>query len=159
MPQGPGVLNLALAFTAPKAATIEDVYRLLATSICSAAEPFGAKLTPGETSGSFCDGVWNLSHDGRKVVGTAQRWRPLSNGETRVLAHALILIDADSRTAAKAVGDYHREMKFSPISADAHTTLAEVCGGLDTASFAASLESSALSELRQLTGRTCAEAA
>ncbi|MCB1385934.1 MAG: hypothetical protein KDJ80_08325 [Nitratireductor sp.] len=41
--------------------------------------------------GSFCDGAWNVVVEGRKLAGTAQRWRATPAGRV-VLIHAAILI-------------------------------------------------------------------
>ena len=49
-------------------------------------------------TGSFCDGRFNLAVCAqgrlRKIAGSAQYWRR-GNGRQAVLAHALLLIDAD----------------------------------------------------------------
>ncbi|MBT0958420.1 hypothetical protein IV417_13605 [Alphaproteobacteria bacterium KMM 3653] len=120
VPQGPGVLNLALAFDADRRFTIEDGYRLI-TRIIQGAIPAG--WSTGATPSSFCDGAWNLSLNGRKVVGTAQRIRPLGNGMRRILAHALILVEGDLAAGAAAVDAFHRDLSLGPIDAGVHTTL------------------------------------
>lgn len=120
VPQGPGVLNLALAFTADPTFTIEDGYRLT-TQIIQHAIP--ARWSTGATPNSFCDGAWNLSLNGRKVVGTAQRIRPVGNGQRRILAHALILAEGDLAAGAAAVDAFHRDLSLGPIDAGVHTTL------------------------------------
>lgn len=120
VPQGPGVLNLALAFTADRTFTIEDGYRLI-TRIIQGAIPAG--WATGATPNSFCDGTWNLSLNGRKVVGTAQRVRPLGSGQRRILAHALILVDCDLVAGAAAVDAFHRDLSLGPIDERVHTTV------------------------------------
>lgn len=120
VPQGPGVLNLALAFTADRTFTIEDGYRLI-TQIIQGVIPAG--WTTGATPNSFCDGAWNLSLNGRKVVGTAQRVRPQGHGQRRILAHALILVEGDLSAGAAAVGAFHRDLSLGSIDAGVHTTL------------------------------------
>ena len=129
VPQGPGVMNLAVAFTADRTVTIEDGYRLI-TQIIQDAIPAG--WTTGATPNSFCDGAWNLSLNGRKVVGTAQRIRPVGNGQRRILAHALILVEGDlaagAAAAASAVGTaaaaaFHRDLSLGPIDENVHATL------------------------------------
>ncbi len=120
VPQGPGVLNLALAFTADRTFTIEDGYRLI-TQMIQDAIPTG--WTTGATPNSFCDGAWNLSLNGRKVVGTAQRIRPVGNGQLRILAHALILVEGDLAAGAAAVDAFHRNLSLGAIDVGVHTTL------------------------------------
>jgi lipoate-protein ligase A len=114
------VLNLALAFTADRTFSIEDGYRLI-TRIIQNAIPAG--WATGATPNSFCDGAWNLSLNGRKVVGTAQRIRPVGNGQRRILAHALILVEGDLAAGAAAVDAFHRDLSLGPIDAGVHTTL------------------------------------
>lgn len=120
MPQGPGVLNLALAFTADQKFTIEDGYRLI-TQIIMDAVPAG--WNTGPTPNSFRDGAWNLSLTGRKVVGTAQRIRPVGNGQHRILAHALIMVEGDLAAGAAAVDAFHRDLSLGAIDVGVHTTL------------------------------------
>ncbi|WP_069301755.1 lipoyl protein ligase domain-containing protein [Neptunicoccus sediminis] len=123
VPQGPGVLNLALAFTAHQRFTIEDGYRLITRVICDA---IPAGWTTGATPYSFCDGAWNMSLTDRKVVGTAQRIHPIGGGRRRILAHALILVKGDIAAGAAAVGGFHRDLGLGPVKAGVHTTLESV---------------------------------
>lgn len=122
VPQGPGVINLALAFNAPKGFTIEDGYRLLVAVIRNGLTM--TDLATGDTPNSFCDGAWNLSRDGQKLVGTAQKWRPMGGGLPRVLAHAMILATDDYRPGTDAVSAFHTALSLPPVSPDAHTSLA-----------------------------------
>ncbi|MEP2427969.1 MAG: hypothetical protein ABJH99_18295, partial [Tateyamaria sp.] len=117
-----------LAFTADRTFTIEDGYRLI-TRIIQNAIPAG--WATGATPNSFCDGAWNLSLNSRKVVGTAQRIRPLGNGQRRILAHALILVEGDLAAGAAAVDAFHRDLSFDPIDAGVHTTLDRAIPSLD----------------------------
>ena len=108
------------SFTADRTVTIEDGYRLI-TQIIQDAIPAG--WTTGATPNSFCDGAWNLSLNGRKVVGTAQRIRPVGNGQRRILAHALILVEGDLAAGAAAVDAFHRDLSLGPIDENVHATL------------------------------------
>jgi len=125
VPQRPGIVNLALCFTAGTQFSIEDGYRLITDVITAALKTTDAQLIAGTTPNSFCDGKWNLSLDGRKVVGTAQRIRPLGGGSRRILAHALILLEGDIQTGARAVDGLHADLDLTPILSEAHTTLSE----------------------------------
>lgn len=128
VPQGPGVMNIALAFTTPRGFLIEDGYRLLTGAIRTALGPNGRHLETGATPQSFCDGAWNLAIGGRKVVGTAQRWRGSGEGHLRVLAHALILTGGDVAPGAAAVDALHADLGLPPVRAEVHVTLAEALG-------------------------------
>jgi hypothetical protein len=58
----------------------------------------GIASSAREVKGSFCDGRFNLATmlggRARKIAGTAQYWRR-SGTRHAVLAHALLLVDAD----------------------------------------------------------------
>ena len=97
VPLGQGVLNLSLAWrtTAAPGDLMEPVYHLLVDRLSAALRELGLRAQPGEVTGSFCDGRFNLALGGRKLVGTAQQWRRSERGGHLALAHALILLDAD----------------------------------------------------------------
>jgi lipoate-protein ligase A len=106
VPQGPGVLNLSLAYPvrATMGALSEAVYQHLCTLLAGTLNTLGVLTHWQAVEGSFCDGRFNLAwgpgHDARKIAGTAQYWRRArtdSSGEPRyaVLAHAVLLVDAD----------------------------------------------------------------
>lgn len=96
VPQGPGIWNLSLVWPASGAAAdgLQAVYAALCGELASAFARLGVRAEPGDVPGSFCDGRWNLAIDGRKFVGTAQAWTRV-HGRTLVLAHAVIVVDAD----------------------------------------------------------------
>jgi hypothetical protein len=100
VPQGPGVLNLSLAYPCEGSpgALAQPVYAHLCALLDRALTGLGINSQPGLVLGSFCDGRFNLTvtEQGtpRKIAGTAQYWRR-ANGRQAVLAHALLLIDAD----------------------------------------------------------------
>lgn len=102
VPQGPGILNLSLAFPVQGRPMdhSEAAYLLICRIIQDALAPFGIPTQAQAVEGSFCDGRFNLavSEPVRKVVGTAQVWRRIPAGppETHVgLVHALILTQID----------------------------------------------------------------
>lgn len=100
VPQGPGILNVTLAYPCAGAAgdMAEQVYAHLCQLLTQALARLGIAAFARSVQGSFCDGRFNLavSHQGstRKIAGTAQYWRRAS-GRQAVLAHALLLVDAD----------------------------------------------------------------
>jgi lipoate-protein ligase A len=105
VPQGPGILNLSLAY--PLHATIgtmaDAVYLHLCKILADALRHVGVQTHWRAVEGSFCDGRFNLAwgpaDDARKIAGTAQYWRrvPDATGDATyaVLAHAVLLVDAD----------------------------------------------------------------
>jgi len=95
VPQGPGLANLSLVWRSSAAPTCSDaVYRALCAGLQRALAQIGLAATTQAVEGSFCDGRYNLAVDGRKIAGTAQAWRRIE-GRQVVLAHALLIVDAD----------------------------------------------------------------
>ena len=129
VPLGPGVLNMVMALTIPQSFGITNGYKMLCEPIIRLGERLGLVLEPGATPESFCDGDWNLSFEGRKIVGTAQRLRPLRQGRVRFLGHALILLDGDVTPGAEAVDAFHRDLGLDPIRSDVHMTLQDAMDG------------------------------
>lgn len=105
VPQGPGILNLTLAYPCAGAPGdwSEAVYADLCQVVATALATLGIAASARAVDGSFCDGRFNLAVGRarpRKIAGTAQYWR--RRGEQQaVLAHALLIVDAapDALTA------------------------------------------------------------
>ncbi len=100
VPQGPGILNLSLAYpcSGDPGSALVQVYAHLCGVLGTALTRLGIDTASSVVEGSFCDGRYNLAvaQDGsmRKIAGTAQYWRR-GAGRHAVLAHALLLVDAD----------------------------------------------------------------
>ncbi len=123
-PQGPGVLNLALAFRpAPgRSRSIRDSYAEICQPMADALAVLGIDATATAVSGSFCDGDYNLAVAGRKLVGTAQRWRGGA-----CLAHALILTEIALDPAVSAVQQLATGLGLDQrFDAKAHCRLADL---------------------------------
>lgn len=115
VPQGPGILNLSLAYAVQGLLSdwAEPVYRHLCELLRGALLSLGLVTHWQAVQGSFCDGRFNLAWSNpsgapaspaRKIAGTAQYWRvlPAEGAAPRrhaVLAHAVLLVDADLAAA------------------------------------------------------------
>lgn len=104
VPQGPGILNLSLAYPVqgPPMRHSEPGYLLICGILAEALQTLGITAFPAAVQGSFCDGRYNLAvrrnNDIVKIVGTAQTWRRWP-GQADVhlgLVHALVLLDVDT---------------------------------------------------------------
>jgi lipoate-protein ligase A len=108
VPQGPGILNVSLAYRVRGTAgeLSEAVYRHLCEILREALGNLGLQTHWQAVEGSFCDGRFNLAWgppgDARKIAGTAQYWRRLEAASQAspsplhvVLAHAVLLVSAD----------------------------------------------------------------
>jgi lipoate-protein ligase A len=104
VPQGPGIVNLSLAWPVYHSLgeAAEPIYLFLCGLLQRTLASFGVASHCRAVSGSFCDGRYNLAcgegEQVRKIAGTAQYWRPMAEGRGHVvLAHAVVLLDADWR--------------------------------------------------------------
>lgn len=96
--QGPGIVNLTLCYRSTEAIDLDASYVDLCRPLQMALGALGIATSRGHVPRSFCDGRFNIIVGQRKIVGTAQKWRPLAGGNGHaVLGHALILLDADLR--------------------------------------------------------------
>lgn len=126
VPQGPGLLNLSLVWRALGSAPTgtEAVYRALCGELASSLARLGIAAAPQAVAGSFCDGRFNLAVAGRKLAGTAQSWRRVA-GAPVVLAHAVIVVDADPQALTDAANAFERHLGSGrQYRADALTSVA-----------------------------------
>jgi octanoyl-[GcvH]:protein N-octanoyltransferase len=113
VPHGPGILSLSLAFRPPRSrrCTIESGYDAVCRPLEAALASLGVASERREVKGAFCDGRFDLAVSGRKIAGTAQRWRAGPGGPApergAVLAHAVWLVDADRAAAAAALDRFY----------------------------------------------------
>ena len=109
VPHGEGILQLSLVLPRRNAPvfSMEALYRALCKPLRIALGGLGIETDFGAVPGAFCDGRFNLIHRGRKLAGTAQRWRGGPPGTGVIggyaLAHALLVVDHDLRAAHAAL--------------------------------------------------------
>ncbi|WER49713.1 lipoate--protein ligase family protein [Cupriavidus sp. WKF15] len=122
VPQGPGILNLSLAYSVdgPPGALSEAVYLHLCEVVGRALRTLGVETHWQAVNGSFCDGRFNLAWgppgQARKIAGTAQYWRrapaaaQAPDGQRHlVLAHAVLLVSADPVSITQRANDFEAE--------------------------------------------------
>lgn len=128
VPHGPGVVLLSLAFRPPAGAacTLEATYAALCAPLAAALARLGVASAPGEVPGSFCGGRFDLVAFGRKIAGTAQRWRARAGAASpergAILCHAALLVDLDLAAASTAVNRFY-EAAGSPRRCDAGASI------------------------------------
>lgn len=132
VPQSPAVINIALVYVAPRSegdhGRIESAYERLCQPLCEALREWGGVASVGEIEGAFCDGRYNVNLNGRKLVGTAQRWRQGLNGKRPVvLVHGALLLDNERETMVAAVNRFNECCELEQrCLADSHIALHEV---------------------------------
>ncbi|MBA83229.1 MAG: lipoate--protein ligase [Rhodobacteraceae bacterium] len=129
VPQGPGTLNLALVLPAAQGFRLEDGYRLICGAVAEALSRFDIRATTGACDHAFCDGAWNVLVAGRKLAGTAQRWRSAATGPV-VLAHAAILMARPDAAFWPVMDALHRAAfpGSDGLRPAAHVALADLIG-------------------------------
>lgn len=139
VPQSSATVNIALVYAQPATDAdrdrIENAYRRLCQPILDLLTELGGQASLGEVDGAFCDGRFNVNLDGRKMVGTAQRWRQ-SQGGTRpvVLAHGALLLDNERQQMVAAVNRFNELCELEArVRAQSHIALYEAFpeGGFD----------------------------
>lgn len=98
VPQSSATINVALVYAAPRVEgdlnRLERAYLRLCEPLCALVRRLGGQASLGEVPGAFCDGRYNVNIDGRKWVGTAQRWRQSRHhGGPVVLVHGAMLME------------------------------------------------------------------
>ncbi|MEE3634685.1 lipoate--protein ligase family protein [Pseudomonas sp. AL 58] len=132
VPQSSAVINIALVYVAPRSegdhGRIESAYERLCQPLCEALREWGGVASVGEIEGAFCDGRYNVNLNGRKLVGTAQRWRQGLNGKRPVvLVHGALLLDNERETMVAAVNRFNECCELEQrCLADSHIALHEV---------------------------------
>lgn len=124
VPLARGVLCVAMAWTSP-AVRIEEGYRRLCAPLVAALADLGVAAEIGWVPGAFCDGAYNLVAGGRKIAGTAQRWKRARGGDV-ALAHAVLLVDADLEELVGAVDRFAARCGVEAARPAQHVTVAQL---------------------------------
>ena len=131
VPQSSSTINIALVYAPPRSEgdlnRIETGYRRLCDPICELLDELGGTSSLGEINGAFCDGRFNVNLDGRKMVGTAQRWRQSQGGQRPVgLVHGAMLIDNERESMVAAVNRFNEACGLEQrVRAESHIALHE----------------------------------
>lgn len=132
VPQSVSTVNIALVYAPPRSegdqSRIEVGYRRLCQPICDELSVLGGTPSLGEIDGAFCDGRFNVNLDGRKLVGTAQRWRQSQGGTRPVgLVHGALLLDNERESMVAAVNRFNEVCSLEQrVRAQSHIALHEV---------------------------------
>lgn len=131
VPQSASTINIALVYAPPRSEgdlnRIETGYRRLCDPIYELLDELGGKSSLGEVDGAFCDGRFNVNLDGRKMVGTAQRWRQSQGGQRPVgLVHGAMLMDNERESMVAAVNRFNEACGLEQrVRAESHIALHE----------------------------------
>lgn len=105
VPLNRGVLNVSLILPNPKrAVNIHDDFRRLAGLISRALIPWTNLAKAGEIEGAFCPGDYDLSIDGRKFCGIAQRRQAKA-----YIVSAFVIVEGTGDQLAEEVRQFYNE--------------------------------------------------
>lgn len=131
VPLTQGVLNIGIAWSLMKPnVSIEETYRKLVTPVNRALNSLDIETKFGPVKNSICNGRYNLVTRGRKIAGTAQRWKPFprlykGGKNLAILAQVTLLIDEHLTKLTLPVNAFYAACDSRHrVEADAHTTVA-----------------------------------
>ena len=136
-PQTPGIVNLSLVFRMDgDRPSIETAYRRLTGPVIAFLKTeFGIDAETAAVPGAFCDGTYNIAVGGKKLGGTAQRWRLLNVAAeatakpSAVLAHVALMCTIDLGDAIRALNRFYRDLGLDRhVDPGRHVTLADLVG-------------------------------
>lgn len=137
VPQSPGVVNLALAVrcrVGGSAAHLEWGYHRLGDPWCDWLAELGvASVDLGPAPGAYCDGRFNVRVNGRKLVGTAQRWRRVRGcRDMALLVHGAMQVEGNPAELVAVVNDFQAVIDDPQrFQAASHIALRDVLPDLD----------------------------
>ncbi|MGF1863978.1 hypothetical protein L4D15_01710 [Enterovibrio norvegicus] len=132
VPQSPGSLNVTLVFKRQKdKGSIADTYLALCLPIINALAQMGINARCEAIPGSFCDGDYNLVVGGKKLAGTAQRWRRVKSTDNKnefaVLVHAVILCSGDLQERWRVTNAFYTHCGIDKrIEFSKHTSVSQL---------------------------------
>ncbi|GGY01564.1 hypothetical protein GCM10007160_31860 [Litchfieldella qijiaojingensis] len=137
VPQSSAVVNVALALrcqVGSSAAHLEWGYRRLGEPWCEWLAELGvADADLGSVAGAYCDGRFNVRIAGRKLVGTAQRWRRVRGSrDMAMLAHGAMQVGDTPESLVDVVNAYQAAVDDPQrFEAASHISLRQALPDLD----------------------------
>ncbi len=113
VPLKPGVLNLSIMLPNPKQRiNIHDDFRFMAEWISRAVHPWSVQVHTGEVDGAFCPGDYDISIDGRKFCGIAQRRQAKA-----YMITAFVIVEGNGEELAAQIKRFY-DLATGPQDAD-----------------------------------------
>lgn len=134
-PQSEGFINLSLVIKCKrKQLNIKDSYHIICDAIMQWLANYKIQSHCSSIDGAFCDGDFNIVIGNQKLVGTAQRWKKITDPLTRadgsdmaILMHAVILCDGDLPAMWDISNTFYKTCNLEPfIKGNKHTSLAQL---------------------------------
>ncbi|MDI5936455.1 biotin/lipoate A/B protein ligase family protein [Halomonas kalidii] len=137
VPQSPAMVNVALALrcrVGSSAAHLEWGYRRVGDPWCDWLASLGVQDADlGSAPGAYCDGRFNVRVKGRKLVGTAQRWRRVRGcRDMAMLVHGAMQVGETPEALVELVNAFQAAIDDPQrFQAASHIALAQALPTLD----------------------------
>jgi lipoate-protein ligase A len=105
-PVGPGTVQIATIEVAPPDATMGIRYEALAKLLHSTLAWFRIDCRIAPVPGAYCPGRYDLSVEGRKIAGMAQRWFRNRQGVRCVIVSASLNVEESPDGLASVVNEF-----------------------------------------------------
>jgi len=134
-PQNEGFLNLSIVLKCKKGQlSIKDSYQVICQAIIQWLAEQNIAGSCSSIDGAFCDGDFNVVVGDQKLVGTAQRWKKITDPAVRedgsdmaLLMHAVILCDGDLPSMWNISNAFYKTCNLKPfIIANKHISLSQI---------------------------------
>lgn len=113
---------------------IQESYMIICSAILGWLNEMGVQGHCASINGAFCNGDFNVHVGGKKLAGTAQRWRKVrselsGSDEKALLLHAVILCDGDVDHLLDVANRFYQACGVDPfIVKDKHVSLGQLLG-------------------------------
>lgn len=95
-----GVLNFSLIQKSNM--NLNEVYQMFCKFLINALKPLNLNIRVGEVSGAYCPGAYDISIDGKKIAGTAQR-----RIKDNVLVGAYLGVNGDQNRRSHDIKEFY----------------------------------------------------
>ncbi|MFE6077390.1 biotin/lipoate A/B protein ligase family protein [Paenibacillus sp. NPDC057886] len=141
VPLNPGVVNVSLILPNPgRVINIHDDFREMASLIAESLTPWSSQARTGEIEGAFCPGDYDVSVDGLKFCGIAQRRQAKA-----YIITAFIIVEGQGDQLAADVRNFYQDAAdgagegYPDVRPGTMASLQELAGVPSAAAYTASL--------------------
>lgn len=150
VPLDPGVVNISVIQPIAEGQFgFHDDFRRMVRLIQASLQPWTAAVRPGEIEGAYCPGDYDISINGRKFCGIAQRRR-----QKAFVVSAFVVVEGSGDDRAKLVREFYdraaygegsgaqsqQSLEYPIVQTGTMGSLQELAGVPDAASYISSLK-------------------
>lgn len=139
VPLDPGVVNLSLIMPNSQGAlNVQQHFELMAALIRQSLDGYTSRVDTGEVSGAYCPGEFDVSVNGKKFCGIAQRRQTKA-----VIIQAFVLVEGSGEERGKlvqtfydiAAGDGSTQAVYPSVEPTSMSSLSELMENVSAESF------------------------